>query len=111
MIANAGLGSQFFNLWLKAEKYSVVQVNTIPTAGSALQVIFALLFGTIADATGQRMHTANAATVLGMVSNIMLAIWHIPKSAKWFAFFLSYINSSVQPIIIVSHEHSSASLG
>ena len=39
MVTNAGLDTQFFNLWLKTEKYSVVLVNTIPTAGSALQVI------------------------------------------------------------------------
>jgi ACS family pantothenate transporter-like MFS transporter len=102
MVANAGLGSQFFNLWLKAEKFSVVNVNTIPTAGSALQVIFALAFGTIADVTRQRLHTANAASLLGIVSNIMLAIWYIPKGALWFAFFLSYVCSSVQPVIIVS---------
>jgi MFS transporter, ACS family, pantothenate transporter len=104
MVANANLSPSFFNLWLKAEKYSVVLVNTIPTAGSALQVIFALIIGTIADTTGQRMHTANVATVLNMVSNIMLAIWYIPKGALWFAFFFSFIGSSVQPVIIVSPE-------
>jgi ACS family pantothenate transporter-like MFS transporter len=102
MVANAGLGPQFFNLWLKAEKYSVVLVNTIPTAGSALQVIFALIFGTIADATGRRMDTANVASVLTLMTNIMLAIWYIPKSALWFAFFFSFIANSVQPVIIVS---------
>ncbi|RFU27155.1 hypothetical protein B7463_g9180, partial [Scytalidium lignicola] len=105
MVANAGLGPQFFNLWLKAEKYSVVLVNTIPTAGSALQVIFALAFGTIADVTGQRMHTANAASVLTMATNIMLAIWYIPKAALWFAFFVSFAGNAVQPVIIAwGHE-------
>jgi MFS transporter, ACS family, pantothenate transporter len=102
MVANAGLGPQFFNLWLKAERYSVVLVNTIPTAGGALQVIFALIFGTIADATGRRMDTANVASVLTLMTNIMLAIWYIPKSALWFAFFFSFIANSVQPVIIVS---------
>ncbi|KAH8596923.1 major facilitator superfamily domain-containing protein [Bisporella sp. PMI_857] len=105
MVANAAMGSQFFNLWLKAEKYSVVKVNTIPTAGSALQVIFALTFGTIADATGKRMHTANAASVFVIMINIMLAIWYIPKPALWFAFFCSYAGSAVQPVIITwGHE-------
>lgn len=101
MVANAGLGSQFFNLWLKAENYSVVLVNTIPTAGSALQVVFSLLFGTIADITGQRMHTANVASGCALVANIMLSIWYIPKSGLWFAFFFSFVSNSVQPIIIV----------
>jgi MFS transporter, ACS family, pantothenate transporter len=102
MVANAGLGPSFFNLWLKAEKFSVVKVNTIPTAGSALQVIFALTFGTIADITGKRKHTSNVASVLTLVTNIILSIWYVPKGALWFAFFFSYVSSSAQPIIIVS---------
>lgn len=105
MVANAGLGPSFFNLWLKAEKYSVVLVNTIPTAGSALQVIFALIFGTIADASGKRMHTANAASVCTIVANIILAIWYVPKAALWFAFFFSFVGNAVQPVIIAwGHE-------
>jgi ACS family pantothenate transporter-like MFS transporter len=63
---------------------------------------FALIFGTIADATGRRKDTANVASVLTPMTNIMLAIWYIPKSAFWFAFFFSFIANSVQPVIIVS---------
>ncbi|KAE9377496.1 MFS general substrate transporter [Stipitochalara longipes BDJ] len=105
MVANAGLGPSFFNLWLKAEKYSVVLINTIPTAGSALQVIFAISFGTIADLTGKRKHTANVVSVLTLVANIILSIWYVPKGALWFAFFFSFVSSSAQPIIIAwGHE-------
>ncbi|KAF8850798.1 MFS general substrate transporter [Acephala macrosclerotiorum] len=105
MVANASLGPSFFNLWLKAEKYSVVLVNTIPTAGSALQVIFALIIGTIADATGKRMHTANFAPVLTILANVILAIWYVPKAALWFAFFFSFVGNAVQPVIIAwGHE-------
>ena len=102
MVANAGLESQFFNLWLKAEKFGVVKINTIPTAGSALQVVSVLAFDTISDLTGQRMHAANVASAITMVMNIMLAIWYIPKAALWVAFFGSLIGSSVEPVIIVS---------
>jgi len=102
MVVNAGLGPSFFNLWLNAEKYSVVLINTIPTAGSALQVIFAISFGTIADLTGQRKNTANVVSVLTLITNIILSIWYVPKGALWFAFFFSFVSSSAQPIIIVS---------
>jgi ACS family pantothenate transporter-like MFS transporter len=102
MVANAGLGPSFFNLWLQAEKYSVVLVNTIPTAGSAIQVVLAVTFGTIADMTGQRKNTANVVNVLTLVTNIILSIWFVPKGVLWFAFFFSYVSSSAQPIIIVS---------
>ncbi len=105
MIANAGIGAQLFNLWLKAEKYSVVLTNTIPTAGSALQIILAMTWATISDLTGQRMWIAIVASALTMVANIMLSVWYIPKSALWFAFFLSYCGNSIQPIVIVSLDH------
>jgi MFS transporter, ACS family, pantothenate transporter len=102
MVANASSGSQYFNLWLKAEKYSVVLVNTIPTAGSAIQVIASFLFGAIADFTGQRKHTANVVSLIVIVANILLSIWNIPRAALLFAFFLSYVGAAAQPIIIVS---------
>jgi MFS family permease len=54
MVAQAAQGSSYFNLWLKAEGYTVVQVNTIPTAGNAFQVIASLFFGILADLTGRR---------------------------------------------------------
>ncbi|CZR61943.1 uncharacterized protein PAC_11840 [Phialocephala subalpina] len=44
MVANASSGSQYFSLWLKAEKYSVVLVNTIPTTGGAIQVVASFLY-------------------------------------------------------------------
>jgi MFS transporter, ACS family, pantothenate transporter len=103
MVANAGLGPQFFNLWLKAEKFSVVQVNTIPTAGSALQVLFAFTYGTIADLTGRRMLVANIASVFLIFVNTLLAIWNIPIGLKWFAFLCSFSGQGVQPLIIVSN--------
>ena len=104
MVANAGQGPQFFNLWLKAEKYSVVQVNTIPTAGSALQVLFALAYGTAADLTGKRMLVANIGSCFLIFVNTLLAIWNIPRALKWFAFLCSYSGQGVQPLIIVSRD-------
>ncbi|PVH72722.1 pantothenate transporter [Cadophora sp. DSE1049] len=100
MVANASSGTQYFNLWLKSEKFSVEMVNIIPTAGSAIQVVASFLFGAISDFTGQRKHAANSVMVILMISNIILSIWNVPRAALLFAFFLSYVGISAQPIII-----------
>ena len=102
MVANAGLGSQYFNLWLKAKGYSVVQTNVLPTAGNVVSVVTAFAFGIYADRTGNRLYALITVQLLLMLANILLSVWYIPKGALLFAFYLSYISSAAQPIIIVS---------
>ncbi|KAF2496501.1 MFS general substrate transporter [Lophium mytilinum] len=100
MVAQAGSGTNYFNLWLKAEKYSVVHINTLPTAGSAISVVAAFAFGIVADRTGHRWPAIVTIQVLVMISNILLSVWDISKGAKFFAFYLSYVGAAAQPIVI-----------
>ncbi|KAL2839121.1 major facilitator superfamily domain-containing protein [Aspergillus pseudoustus] len=100
MVAQAGQGSGFFNLWLKTQGYSTALVNTIPTAGNAISVVASLFFGTIADKTGTRAETCILVCGIVIVANIMLSIWNIPRAALLFAFFLSYVSAAAQPLII-----------
>lgn len=102
MVANAGLGSNYFNLWLKANHYSVVQTNVLPTAGNVVSVVAAFAFGIYADRIGKRLYAIIAVELLLILSNILLSVWDIPKGALLFAFYLSYISGAAQPIIIVS---------
>lgn len=102
MVANASSGTNYFNLYLKAKKYSVVQTNVLPTAGNAIQVVAAFFFGILADRTGKRLLMIIIIEALVLLSNILLSVWYIPKGALLFAFYLSYAGSAAQPIIIVS---------
>ncbi|KAK7432997.1 hypothetical protein QQZ08_000468 [Neonectria magnoliae] len=108
MVAQAGSGTGYFNLYLKAEGYSVVQSNVLPTAGNAISVVAAFLAGGIVDATGARLAMSVAIQLVVMVSNIMLAVWFIPDRARLFAYFLSYVGSAAQPIIISWGHHLNA---
>jgi ACS family pantothenate transporter-like MFS transporter len=101
MVAQAGSGTGYFNLYLKAEGYSVVQTNVLPTAGNAISVVTAFLAGGIVDATQARLTTSVIIQLAVAVSNILLAVWYIPNGARLFAYFLSYVGSAAQPIIIV----------
>lgn len=100
MLANCHSATSYFNLWLKAEGYSVSQINTLPTAGNALAIVVTLIWGVIADRTGQRYLLIVSLLVLMMVSNIMLSVWDIPKAALMFAYYISYAGSATTPVLI-----------
>jgi MFS transporter, ACS family, pantothenate transporter len=101
MIAQAGTGYYYFNLFLKSTGYSVAQTNTLPTAGSALSIVAAVGFGILVDRTGWRLSTTIALQILVAVSNILLWIWNLPRPVLLFANYLSYVGAAAQPIIIV----------
>lgn len=101
-VALSVMGRSYFNLWLKSQHYSVVRVNTIPTAGSALGVISALATGIYADKTGRRKETLIGILVVVIIANILLTVWHLRKGALFFAYFLAYVGAAASPIVIVS---------
>lgn len=101
MCAQSGSGYNCFNLYLKAEGYSVVQTNILPTAGNALSVVAAFAFGIAVDTTRQPLTFVCVVQVLMILSNALLAVWNIPKAALLVAFYLSFIGAAGQPVIIV----------
>ncbi|KAI0010795.1 major facilitator superfamily domain-containing protein [Xylariaceae sp. FL0662B] len=105
MVAQAGSGTNYFNLWLKWAGYSVVNTNVLPTAGNALSIVAAFTFGMIADATGHRLAMIIVVQLLVMLSNVLLSVWHIPTPALLFAFYLSYVGAAAQPIVIAWGHH------
>ncbi|TDZ30104.1 Pantothenate transporter liz1 [Colletotrichum spinosum] len=96
MVAEAGSGSGYFNLYLKAEGYSVVKTNILPTIVSAFAV------GWLSDATGNRVLTVVFVQALVLVSNVLLAVWNVPKAALLAAFYLSYTGGAAQPVLLVA---------
>ncbi|KAF4835650.1 Pantothenate transporter liz1 [Colletotrichum tropicale] len=100
MVAEAGSGTGYFNLYLKSEGYSVVQTNVLPTIGNAIQIVAAFSVGWLSDATGNRVLTVVFVKVLVLVSNIILSIWNVPKAALLAAFYLSYTGGAAQTVVI-----------
>lgn len=79
-----------------------MDANIYPTAGNALTIVVTVLFGMIADRTGQNYGMIVAIQALMMLSNILLSVWYISKGALMFAFYLSYAGSAATPVLIVS---------
>jgi ACS family pantothenate transporter-like MFS transporter len=100
MVAACHTATSYFNLWLKAEGYSVLKINYLPTGGSALNIVFTVTSGIIADHTGWNYPMIVVIQLLMMFSNILLTVWHIPKSALMFAYYLSYCGSAATPLLI-----------
>jgi ACS family pantothenate transporter-like MFS transporter len=102
MIAACHTATSYFNLWLKAEGYSISKINYLPTGGNALAIVVTLAWGMIADRTGQFYWLIISLTLVMLISNLLLSIWTIPTSALLFAYYISYAGSAATPVLIVS---------
>ncbi|KAL1637398.1 hypothetical protein SLS56_000536 [Neofusicoccum ribis] len=89
MVAEAYMGRNFFNLYLKDRGYSVVQTNILPTAGNAVSIVAAFLFGWLSDASGSCLFVVNIVQGIMLVSNIIMVIWNVPEKALMAAFYLA----------------------
>ncbi|KAF5362946.1 hypothetical protein D9758_007078 [Tetrapyrgos nigripes] len=87
-----GLGSYtYMNLWLKSTgKYTVSQINTIPTGGYALQIVFGLVYSWASDILQTRWPIIAFAALLPLTGNIILASWPASDTAKFVGFYLNF---------------------
>ncbi len=66
----------YFNVWLTSTKrYSVQQVNLIPTAGYGMQIFFTLSYAWVSDALRARAPVIVFACVVAMIGTIILSVW------------------------------------
>ncbi|USW51587.1 Putative major facilitator superfamily, MFS transporter superfamily [Septoria linicola] len=100
MIAACHTATSYFNLWLKAEGYSVDKINYLPTGGNAPAIVITLAWGMIADRTGKFYWLIISLQFLTILSNILLSVWHISRPALMFAYYLSYAGSAATPVPI-----------
>lgn len=71
----------YMNLWLKAEGFSVVQINELPTAYFAIYAVASWLGTTVAAIyPSWAIYTIQTLSVLFGV--ICMIIWRIPQSLK-----------------------------
>ncbi|PIA93274.1 Pantothenate transporter FEN2 [Cercospora beticola] len=100
MIAACHTATSYFNLWLKAEGYSVDKINYLPTGGNALAIVVTLAWGMLADRTGKFYWLIVSLLGVMILSNILLSVWNIPKAALMFAYYISYAGSATTPVLI-----------
>lgn len=96
---NSSASSGSYILWLKSlERFSTVKVNQLSTLSPALGILWILLTSSIADLLRSRWGAIIFSQTLNVIGNVILAIWDVPESAKWFAFMLQYFGQPVFPV-------------
>lgn len=87
-------------LWLKAEKYSVPDVNNLPTVYSAISIVFMITSGAYNDWRGSQVESIILICMSQIISESMLTAWNISKPAKFFAYYIAGTIQSLFPIIV-----------
>ncbi|KAK7419040.1 hypothetical protein QQX98_003542 [Neonectria punicea] len=98
---NVQPGGQPFSLYLRANSpdiYSIVQVNTLPTATSAISIVAALAAGVAADRLGRFWVPAVITTVPVLVGMILLNVWHVGEKGRLAAFMLQGFMAPMSPM-------------
>lgn len=79
----------YFNLWLQATGlWSTEQINEIPSAGYALQILSTLLYAWTSDALGTRWPIVILAASVALIGTIILAIYPAANTAAMMAGWL-----------------------
>lgn len=89
-----------FLLWVKSlNRYSIPTLNNISTIQPAVAIFFVLVLNFGADMVFGRTPAFLFAATLNFISLIILVVWDVPESAKWFAFSIGGVNNGLTPII------------
>lgn len=108
----AQYGYNYFNLFLKSLKnpdgsptWSTSQVNTIPIAGGAINVVCVWLWAILSDMLHTRWTLLVAQAVIGLVPAITMSVWtrhsgSTPLSAAYASYFISYLCLGTAPLIM-----------
>ncbi|PON23348.1 pantothenate transporter liz1 [Trichoderma gamsii] len=86
-------------LWLKAEGYSVKDINTITTVMPAVTIVASIICGVFSDIYDAKVLLIAITALLNIFAGILLAIWNIPSGLKFFAFFLSGSADGIAAVI------------
>ncbi|KAF7562840.1 hypothetical protein G7046_g1280 [Stylonectria norvegica] len=81
-------GDGYFNLWLSyLGKYTIPQINNIPTAGQGAALINAFISGWVSDWLENRPAVIVANMLICLAGNVFVAVWEAPDWLK----FVGYI--------------------
>ena len=92
--SNSGL-----TLWLKAEGYSIENINTINTVSPAVTIVASVICAVLSDAYNLKASLIAVTAFLNIFACVILAIWNVPIGLKFFAFFLSGTADGIAAII------------
>ncbi|VUC35961.1 unnamed protein product [Clonostachys rosea] len=94
-------GDGYFNLWLQSlGKYTVPQLNNIPTAGQGAALINSIISGVVSDWLQNRPVVIVANMILCLAGNALVAVWESPEWLKFTGYILITAGLPAQSITI-----------
>jgi hypothetical protein len=87
-----------FALWLKSNGHSIYERNVWPTGQVAVGVVVQLLAGMLCDSPllkGRRWPAIVVMQGVSLFGLVVLAIWDVPDSLKYVAYFVTYFSAGV----------------
>ncbi|KAJ4245035.1 MFS transporter (Seo1) [Fusarium torreyae] len=86
-------------LWIKSlGQYNVAQVNNLGSTAPAIGIFYLFLFAFASDMFLGRAWALSLSYGWNMIGLVILVIWNVPKSAKWFAYNTIYGATIISPV-------------
>lgn len=87
-------------LWLKSlKRYSVPKVNQLGTTAPALGILYVLFVNFSSDLLWGPSGAIAFAHAWNFTAMVILAVWDVPESAKWFAFNSTYTQVAMSSVL------------
>lgn len=97
---NTTANTAAFILWIKSlHRFNTSQINRLSTIAPGLGIFYVLFIGFGADLFLGRAGAITLASLYNLISLIILSIWEVPESAKWFAFSTNYSAWAVSAVL------------
>ncbi|KAL4812286.1 major facilitator superfamily domain-containing protein [Aspergillus spinulosporus] len=97
---NSSANTASFLLWLQSlNRFSESKLNQLNSISPALGIFFILFINFSTDLFLERAWAITLASSINFSSLVILAIWNIPESAKWFAYTVQYSAVAVSSVL------------
>ncbi|KAK9390126.1 major facilitator superfamily domain-containing protein [Lipomyces mesembrius] len=97
---SSGQSYGVFLLWLRSlGRYSTVMRNNLSAIPPALGVLYIFIICFCADVFRSRWFFLCLAQTINWINLVILAVWSVPESAKWFAFMAQYFSKSMSSVL------------
>lgn len=97
---NSNGASGAYILWLKSlNRYGAGKLQDLSALTPGLGLLWLFLICMYADLFHLRWLAIWISQVFNILGNVLLAVWHIPEGAKWFAWCLQYFGWAMAPVL------------
>lgn len=86
-------------LWIKSlNRYGVTELNNLGSTAPAIGILYLFIFAFASDMFLGRPWALSLSYGWNMIGLVILVIWNVPESAKWFAYNTIYGATIISPV-------------